>query len=319
MQLFLTGSKMGCTKEEAKIEMGGADNRKCSMKPPVLANLRTNITINRTERIRLACKAKSGMPIPSLQWYKEGKRLLPNVRIRIVVKKIGGTVVWWSVHLATALRVLGSIPGWYLGRKRSILVIKKAEPEDSGVYECRATSATGDVVSSTSRVMVLSPESTTTTKAEPCTCAEGFKGLRCAEKDVSNKSSTVDRPVNVKSDQPRRTPYHVCPPVWMLTGGCGQYKQTHDPSLARAVSGEEGFTPLFNLQSTTASYYPFGLYALSTNYANVLGIGKVELEEVNPHVRGGRVKNHLGKTIPSSPDRDSNLDLPVLSSRAQYD
>nr|CAD7402088.1 unnamed protein product [Timema cristinae] len=48
-------------------------------------------------------------------------------------------------------------------------------------------------------------------------------------------------------------------------------------------------------------------------------IGKVELEEVNPHLRGGRVENHLGKTVPSSPDRDSNLDLPVLSSRAQHD
>nr|CAD7400146.1 unnamed protein product [Timema poppensis] len=31
------------------------------------------------------------------------------------------------------------------------------------------------------------------------------------------------------------------------------------------------------------------------------------------------VENHLGKTTPSSPDRDSNLDLPVLSSRAQHD
>nr|CAD7262143.1 unnamed protein product [Timema shepardi] len=49
------------------------------------------------------------------------------------------------------------------------------------------------------------------------------------------------------------------------------------------------------------------------------GIRKVELEEVNPHLRGGRVENHLGKTTPSSPDRDSNLDLPVLSSRAQHD
>nr|CAD7256983.1 unnamed protein product [Timema shepardi] len=48
-------------------------------------------------------------------------------------------------------------------------------------------------------------------------------------------------------------------------------------------------------------------------------IGKVELEEVNPHLRGGRVENHLGKTSPSSPDRDSNFDLPVLSSRAQHD
>nr|CAD7410454.1 unnamed protein product [Timema poppensis] len=46
---------------------------------------------------------------------------------------------------------------------------------------------------------------------------------------------------------------------------------------------------------------------------------QVELEEVNPHLRGGRLENHLGKTIPSSPDRDSNLDLPVLSSRAQHD
>nr|CAD7425000.1 unnamed protein product [Timema monikensis] len=48
-------------------------------------------------------------------------------------------------------------------------------------------------------------------------------------------------------------------------------------------------------------------------------IGKVELEEVNLHLRGGRVENHLGKTTPSSPERDSNLDLPVLSSRAQHD
>nr|CAD7427646.1 unnamed protein product [Timema monikensis] len=49
------------------------------------------------------------------------------------------------------------------------------------------------------------------------------------------------------------------------------------------------------------------------------GIGKVELEEVNPHLRGGRVENHLGKATPSSPDQDSNLDLPVLSSRTQHD
>nr|CAD7569879.1 unnamed protein product [Timema californicum] len=33
----------------------------------------------------------------------------------------------------------------------------------------------------------------------------------------------------------------------------------------------------------------------------------------------GELENHLGKTTPSSPDRDSNLDPPVLSSRAQHD
>ncbi|CAG2058927.1 unnamed protein product [Timema podura] len=42
-------------------------------------------------------------------------------------------------------------------------------------------------------------------------------------------------------------------------------------------------------------------------------MGRLNLEEVNPHLRGRRVENHLGKTTPSSPDRDSNLDLPVLS------
>nr|CAD7392519.1 unnamed protein product [Timema cristinae] len=60
-------------------------------------------------------------------------------------------------------------------------------------------------------------------------------------------------------------------------------------------------------------------YHYTTTHHLLPGIGKVELEEVNPHLRGGRVKNHLGKTTPSSPVRDSNLDLPVLSSRAQHD
>nr|CAD7610387.1 unnamed protein product [Timema genevievae] len=47
--------------------------------------------------------------------------------------------------------------------------------------------------------------------------------------------------------------------------------------------------------------------------------GRLNIEEVNPHLRGGRVENHLGKTPSSSPDRDSNLDLPVLGSRTQHD
>nr|CAD7440143.1 unnamed protein product [Timema bartmani] len=46
---------------------------------------------------------------------------------------------------------------------------------------------------------------------------------------------------------------------------------------------------------------------------------EVEFEEVNLHLCGGRVENHLGKTTLSSPDRDSNLDLPVLGGLAQHD
>nr|CAD7571517.1 unnamed protein product [Timema californicum] len=44
---------------------------------------------------------------------------------------------------------------------------------------------------------------------------------------------------------------------------------------------------------------------------------RLNIEEVNPHLCGGRVENLLGKTTSSSPERDSNHDLPVLGSIAQ--
>nr|CAD7261461.1 unnamed protein product [Timema shepardi] len=62
-----------------------------------------------------------------------------------------------------------------------------------------------------------------------------------------------------------------------------------------------------------------GAVPVTLHFYPTTGIGKAKLEEVNPHLRGGRVENHLGKTTLSSPDRDSNLDLPVLISRAQLD
>nr|CAD7260668.1 unnamed protein product [Timema shepardi] len=68
-----------------------------------------------------------------------------------------------------------------------------------------------------------------------------------------------------------------------------------------------------------AKHIKIGVHNLALPVTSSSRIGKVELEEVNPHLREGRVENHLGKTTPSSPDRDSNLDLPVLSSRAQHD
>nr|CAD7394578.1 unnamed protein product [Timema cristinae] len=60
-------------------------------------------------------------------------------------------------------------------------------------------------------------------------------------------------------------------------------------------------------------------YPYSTReVVNIVRHLQVELEEVNPHLRGGRVESHLGNPPPSSPDRDSDLDL-VFSSRAQHD
>ncbi|CAG2063655.1 unnamed protein product [Timema podura] len=48
-------------------------------------------------------------------------------------------------------------------------------------------------------------------------------------------------------------------------------------------------------------------------------LGKLNKEEVNLHLCGGRVENHLGKTTPSSPERDLNLDFPVFGSLTQHE
>nr|CAD7611740.1 unnamed protein product [Timema genevievae] len=61
----------------------------------------------------------------------------------------------------------------------------------------------------------------------------------------------------------------------------------------------------------------FPNWSFHSLYANELR--RLNLKEVNLHLCGGRVENHLGKTTPSSPDRDSNIDLLVLGSLAQHE
>nr|CAD7395296.1 unnamed protein product [Timema poppensis] len=58
---------------------------------------------------------------------------------------------------------------------------------------------------------------------------------------------------------------------------------------------------------------------------HVAGIGKVELEEVKPHFRGGRVENHLEKTTPIHPTEtrtsispSSAIQLNTTSALANY-
>nr|CAD7408667.1 unnamed protein product [Timema poppensis] len=84
------------------------------------------------------------------------------------------------------------------------------------------------------------------------------------------------------------------------------------PTKRRLVNGKLG--------SSASNLNPLGNLSWGSIRSQKPEISvEVELEEVNPHFRGGRVENHLGKTTPSSPDRDSNLDLPVLSGRVQHD
>nr|CAD7393815.1 unnamed protein product [Timema cristinae] len=96
------------------------------------------------------------------------------------------------------------------------------------------------------------------------------------------------------------------------------------PVLSRRAQHDKRVSQLRH-RGGTAYYYPFDLFALITNYANGLGIGKVELEEVNPQLRGGRVDNHLGKTTPVSPTEirtsiypSSEVELNTTSALANY-
>nr|CAD7398562.1 unnamed protein product [Timema cristinae] len=64
---------------------------------------------------------------------------------------------------------------------------------------------------------------------------------------------------------------------------------------------------------------PIRIIRLRTNYANGLGIGKVEFRGCEPSFAGREGGNLLGEDTSSSPHQDSNLDLPVLDSLAQHD
>nr|CAD7588439.1 unnamed protein product [Timema genevievae] len=52
----------------------------------------------------------------------------------------------------------------------------------------------------------------------------------------------------------------------------------------------------------------------SANQHLLPGQGKLKLDQVKTHFHGGRVENHLEKTVLSTPDQDSNHDLPIIGS-----
>nr|CAD7587267.1 unnamed protein product [Timema genevievae] len=52
--------------------------------------------------------------------------------------------------------------------------------------------------------------------------------------------------------------------------------------------------------------------------ATLAELRRLDLEEANPHFRRGRVEKPFRRNHPSSPDRGSNLDLPVFGSLAQH-
>nr|CAD7572181.1 unnamed protein product [Timema californicum] len=135
---------------------------------------------------------------------------------------------------------------------------------------------------------------------------------------ASNESSGV---ITAIANQVARLEPGYKPPVILLENdnrpNLFEYKITMPKKLPVKSSVSEHLTLVIYEGVGEQKNRGFAYTDSTTRYARWLGT--VELEDVNPHLRGVRVENHLGKTTPSSPDRDSNLNLPVLSSRAQHD
>nr|CAD7569090.1 unnamed protein product [Timema californicum] len=109
---------------------------------------------------------------------------------------------------------------------------------------------------------------------------------------------------------------------WQVIGHERETKIWLYPEEALYLLEMDNFPPLppqVHPTEIQTSISPSSVVQLNTTNALANYATEVELEEVNPHLLGWRVENHLGKNTLSSPDRDLNLDLPILSSRARHD
>ncbi|BES93226.1 Immunoglobulin domain [Nesidiocoris tenuis] len=177
-----------------------------SVKPVNVSGLK-DTRVELGKKVRLVCRCR-GHPQPALAWYKDGHPVRASNASRIEFRK-----------------------------KRTSLVIPKAKLEDAGRYECRATSVTGQVASAWANVTVtIAPALTTrapslspyvpkkcpiekyclnggtcalydTVQELVCTCAEGYKGSRCENKDVYNQSNSS--PESWESGQPHLDKYEI--------------------------------------------------------------------------------------------------------------
>lgn len=152
--------------------------------PPSVRQLE-DVFIKSGGRLKLHCRV-DGNPLPSIQWFKNGKKIESKGRIKIKNK-----------------------------RKQSKLTIKTVRQKDSGEYECQASNVVQhETVSSKAIVMVIKNLTATATTKHMgidmgipcpvdtfclnggnctfyemfgeyvCNCAEGFMGQRCDHKSV---------------------------------------------------------------------------------------------------------------------------------------
>nr|CAD7403363.1 unnamed protein product [Timema cristinae] len=95
----------------------------------------------------------------------------------------------------------------------------------------------------------------------------------------------------------------------------GGYLKGCAPKLNDISAFWEKYIHILNRKDTNRYMNIMMEYQLNASHE----LGRLNLEEVNPHFRGERVENHLRKTNLSSPDQDLNLYLPILSTLDQHE
>nr|CAD7452365.1 unnamed protein product [Timema tahoe] len=168
----------------------------------------------------------------------------------------------------------------------------------------------------------------------------GLESSSRLSKPVTSRQITPDRGTvandqggvsshNLKNSRPTRSSTSPRIPGASLRGDISDFVElTAEEQLIKAVEHERAGSAMneedrtFHLQNqfgNACTSDDFVIFNISVLFPETVDLRMLNIEEVKAHLCGGRVENHLGKTTSSKPDRDSNLDLPVLGSLAQHE
>nr|CAD7405865.1 unnamed protein product [Timema poppensis] len=176
---------------------------------------------------------------------------------------------------------------------------------DKLALEWRVNGAISDNNSKTSQYVVTKRIAVSTESGEDRREKEGERGEGGMERGLCRSPIELEEALRIAQDQEVATSCFF--PGFCHKGGGEQNKAVE---IVPSVD---------NWEDSGVDKTPSVPYEGFVNLEENLELGRLKIEEINLHLHGGRVKNHLRKIILSSPDQDSNLDLPVFSSLAQHE
>nr|CAD7442105.1 unnamed protein product [Timema bartmani] len=260
---------------------------------PAFVTPLSNVMARAGQKIKLECEV-TGLPMPELSWIQNGK----------------------------PVKETRDLKTQYDEDFKATLTITEAFPKDAGVYVVSAKNIAGEATSSCN-VSVKGRLPTETSDSELASDMEPIKpAIQLPLKDIcvfEGKKVRLDC-VIIGQPEPEVIWYHDDHPVKESNDFKLLFQGDRCSLVIEEVYLEDsGEYKVVAINSAGEASSKCDLTIKCEYCISALGIGKVELQEVNPHLCGAKVESHLGNTIPSTPDRDSKLDLLVLGSLAQHE